>query len=96
MFGRKTAQKWLEKGWKKEIMSEIIYTLRLARNAPFAHLGAPRGCQSVVLYVHMAKTRHYRRIFGRKTAQKRPKNGPYHDRIQISATQTGNYVCLKL
>ena len=44
----------------------------LVRNAPLAHLGAlSMGCQSVVLSVHMAKTRHCGRMFG----QKRPDNG---------------------
>jgi hypothetical protein len=54
---------------------KIIYTPRLAGNAPFAHVGAHRGCQSVVLSGHMAKTRHSGRMFGRKTARKRPKRG---------------------
>jgi hypothetical protein len=63
---------------------KIIYTPRLAGNAPFAHVGAPRGCQSVVLSVHMAKTRHSERMSGRKTARKRPNR----DRIWISATRT--------
>ena len=55
----------------------------LARNAPFAHLGAPRACQSVSPSVHMAKTRHSGRMFGRKTARKRPKR----DRIGFNATE---------
>jgi hypothetical protein len=42
---------------------------RLARNAPVAHLGAPSGCQSVVLSVHMAKTKNSGRMFGLKTAR---------------------------
>jgi hypothetical protein len=33
---------------KQEIMSETMNTSRLARNARFAHLGASKGCQSVV------------------------------------------------
>ena len=57
---------------EQEIMSEIIYAPRLAQTAPFAHLGAPRGYQSVVLSVHMAKTRHSGHMFGRKMARKRP------------------------
>ena len=87
MSGRKTARKRPKRGledknWsKQEIMSEIICAPRLAQNATFAHLGAPRGCQSVVLSVHMAKTRHSGRMFGRKTARKRPK------RDRISATE---------
>jgi hypothetical protein len=88
MFGRKTARKRPklgseDKNWpKQEIMHEIIYTPRLAQNTPFAQLGAPRGCQSVALSVHMAKTRHSGRMFGRKTARKRLNR----DRIRISAT----------
>jgi hypothetical protein len=54
----------------------------LARNAPFAHLGASRACQSVSLSVRVAKTRHSGRMFGRKTARKRPKR----DRIGFTAT----------
>ena len=64
---------------KQEIMPETKNTPRLARNAPLAHLGALRGCQSVVLSVHMAKIRPSGRMFGRKTAQKRPNR----DRIRI-------------
>jgi hypothetical protein len=59
----------------------------LAQNTSFAHVGAPRGCQGVVISVHKAKTRHSGRVFGRKTARKRP----YIDQIRISATQTRNY-----
>jgi hypothetical protein len=75
MFGQKTARKRQKRGsddqyWPTQaIMSNTQNTPRLAQNAPFAHLSAPRGCQSVVLYVHMAKTRHSGRMFGRK---KRP------------------------
>jgi hypothetical protein len=58
---------------EQEIMSEILNTPRLARNAPLAHLGAPRGCQSVVLSVHMAQNRHSGRMFGWETL--RPENG---------------------
>ena len=65
-------------------MSEIIYTPRLSQNAHVAHLGAPTGCQSVVLSVHMAKTRHSGRMFGRKTARKRPKR----DQIWFNATES--------
>ena len=43
----------------------------LTRHAPFAHLRAPRRCQSVVQSVHMPKTRHSGRMFGQKTARKR-------------------------
>ena len=55
-------------------MSEIFYTPGLVQNAPFAHLRAPRRCQSVVLSVHMAKTRHSGRMHvwaknGPKTAR---------------------------
>jgi hypothetical protein len=84
--GPKTAETWSEdKSWPEpEVLMKIIYTPRLARNSPFAHLGAPRGCQSVVLLVHIAKNRHSGRMFGRKTARKRPKR----DQIQISATRT--------
>ena len=57
---------------------------RLAQNAPFAHLGASRACQSVCKPVHMAKTRHSGRMFGRKTARKRPKR----DRIWFNATES--------
>ena len=75
-----------DKKWpKQEGKPKIIYTPRLADNAPFAHVGAPRGGQSVLLYVHMTKTRHSGRMSGRKTARKRPKR----DRIWISATRTG-------
>jgi hypothetical protein len=56
-------------------MSKTQNTPTLARNTPFAHLGAFRGCYSVLLYVHMAKTRHSRHVFGRKTARKRQKCG---------------------
>ena len=76
--GPKTARTTTEFGSarpEQEIMPETQNTPRLARNAPFAHLGAPRGYQSVVLSVHMAKTRHSGRMFGRKTARKRPKCG---------------------
>ena len=82
MFGRKMARKRPKRGledknWpKQEILSGIIFTLRLTRNGPFAHLGAPRACQSVVLSVHMAKTRHSGRMFGRKTARKWPVTRP--------------------
>jgi hypothetical protein len=65
-------------------MFEIIDTHGLAQNAPFAHLGAPKGCQSVALSVHMAKIRHSMRMFGRKTARERPKR----DRNRISATES--------
>ena len=61
---------------EQEGKSKIIYTPRLAGNAPFAHVGALTGCQSVVLSVHMAKNRHSGRMSGRKTARKRPKCGP--------------------
>ena len=77
MFGPKTARKRPKRGSedkkrpKQEIMSENQNTPRLARHAPFAHLGAPRACQSVVRSVHTAKTRHSGRMFGRKTARKR-------------------------
>ena len=50
-------------------MSKTQNAPRLARNAPFAHLGACRGYQSVVLYVHMAKNQALR-------ARVRAKNGP--------------------
>jgi hypothetical protein len=82
--GPKTARTATEVGSarpEQEITPETQNTPTLARNAPFAHLGAPRGCQSVVLSVHMAKTRHSWRMFGRKTARKRPK------RDRISATE---------
>jgi hypothetical protein len=53
---------------------------KLAQNAPFAHVGALRGCQSVVLSVHMDKTRLSGAcMFGRKTARK----GPNRHRIRI-------------
>jgi hypothetical protein len=77
--GPKTARTATEFGLarpKQEIMSEIIYTPGLAQNAPFAPLGAPRGCQSVVLSVHMAKPRHFGRMFGRNLARKRPVTRP--------------------
>ena len=93
MFGQKNGPKTAHTATgfelarpKQEIMSEIKNTPRLARNAHVAHLGAPRGYQSVVVSVHMAKTRHSGRMFERKTARKRPKR----DRFRISATQTGN------
>ena len=88
MSGRKTARKRPKRGsedknWpKQEGKPKIIYTPRLAGNAPFAHVGAPRGCQIVLLSVHMAKTRHSGRMSGPKTARKRPNR----DRIWISAT----------
>jgi hypothetical protein len=62
---------------------KTLNTPRLAQNAHFAHIGAPMGCQRVVLSVHMAKTRHSGRMFWRKTAGKRPNR----DRIRISATE---------
>ena len=72
------AHVWAENGPK------TAHTPRLARNAPFAHLGACRGRQSVVLSVHMPKTRHSGRMFGRKTARKRPVTRPnQRDRILI-------------
>ena len=54
---------------KYEIMSETQNTPTPARNAHFSHLGAPRGCQGVVILVHMAKTRHSGRMFGWKMAR---------------------------
>ena len=42
----------------------------LARNASFAHLGAPRACQSVALSVKLTKIRHSGRMFGRQTTPK--------------------------
>jgi hypothetical protein len=59
-------------------MSETQNTPTPARNAHFSHLGAPRGCQGVVILVHMAKTRHFGRMFGQKMARQRPKR----DRIR--------------
>jgi hypothetical protein len=56
---------------KQEIMPETQNTPRLTRNAPFAHLGAPRGCHSVVLSVHMAKAG----TMGACLGGKRPENG---------------------
>ena len=41
----------------------------IAQKASFAHLGAPRACQSVFLSVHIAKTKHSVRIVGRETAR---------------------------
>jgi hypothetical protein len=64
---------------KQKIMSETQKTPMLAQNAPFARLGAPTGCQSVALLVHMAETRHSRCMFGQngpKTAEKRPDSNP--------------------
>jgi hypothetical protein len=58
---------------KQEILTEIKITRRLARNAPFVHLGALKACQSVFLSVRMTKTRHSGCMFGRTTAPKRPK-----------------------
>jgi hypothetical protein len=69
-------------------MSEIIYIPKLARNALFAHLGAPRGCQIVVLSVHMPKTRHFGRIFGRKTVRTTTEFGLARLKQEI--------ICLKL
>jgi hypothetical protein len=82
MFGQKTARD--ATGFRlarpeQEIMSKDFNTPRLDRNAHCADLGAPSGCQSVVLLVHMAKTRYVGRMFGQKIARKRPK------RDQISA-----------
>jgi hypothetical protein len=54
---------------------KTLNTPRLAQNAPFTNVGAPRGCQSVVLSVHMAQTRQSGRMFGQKTARKRPNRG---------------------
>ena len=71
--GPKTARTATEFGLarpKQEIIPETQNTPMLARNTPFAHLGAPRGCQIAVLSVHTAKTRHSGRMFGRK----RPEN----------------------
>jgi hypothetical protein len=56
---------------KQKIMPETQNRPQLARNAPFAYLGAPRGCQSVVLYVHMAKSGTPGACLGGK----RPENG---------------------
>jgi hypothetical protein len=79
--GPKTARTATEFGLarpEQEIMPETqnTPTSMLAQNAPFAHLGAPRGCQSVLLSVHMAKTGHSGCIFERKTARKRPVTWP--------------------
>jgi hypothetical protein len=70
---------------EQEHLMKTLNTPRLAQNAPFAHLGAPRGCQSVILLVHIAKTRHFGRMFGRKTARKRPKR----DRIRATEFNIG-------
>ena len=65
----------------------------MARNAPFADLGAPRACQSVVLSVHTAKTRHSGRMYGRKTARERPVPRPdSRDRILIRVRPS--YSCI--
>ena len=67
---------------KQEIMSETQNTPRLARHAPFAHLGTPRACKSVVLIMLMCPKP------GTPSAclgEKRPENGPYRNRI--SATE---------
>ena len=77
-YGRNVGRKTTE----QEIISKTQNTPRLAQNAPFAHLGAPRACQSTCTSVHMAKARHSGRMFGWKTARKRPKR----DRIHITAT----------
>jgi hypothetical protein len=63
MFGRETAHNATEFRLacpnRKFCLKYIRITPRLARNTPFAHLDAPRACQSVVLSVHMAKTIHF-------------------------------------
>jgi hypothetical protein len=64
-------------------MPEILNTPRLARNAPFSHLGAPRGRQSVLLPVHMAKTRHAGSMFGQKMA---------HNATVVGTTAVGTAV----
>jgi hypothetical protein len=77
---------------KQEIISETVDTPRLARNAHFARLGASRGCESVVLSVHMAQTKHAGRMFGQKTARKRPvTRGPDSDQ-----RDPNKKLCLKL
>ena len=71
--GPKTARTTTEFGLarpKEDMMLKTKNTPRLVRNAHFAHLGAPRRCQSVVLCVHMAKPRYSGRMFGRKNGPK--------------------------
>jgi hypothetical protein len=91
MFGRKTARERpvndpkASKAGKRHDRRENLNPPSLAQNAPFAHLGAPRGCQSTGTSVPMAETRHSRRMFGRKTARKRPKR----DQIRFTATGFG-------
>jgi hypothetical protein len=89
MFGRKTAQKRSKHGsedknlLKQEIMSEIIYTPRLAQNALFFFCSSRRihrRCQSVVLSVYMAQNHALRaHVWVKKTARKRANR----DRIWI-------------
>ena len=71
-------------------MMKTLNAPRLAQNAPFAHLGSPRRCQSVVIPVHMAKTRHSGRMFGRKMGRKWAENGRNVGH-KTKMTQTGNY-----
>ena len=73
---------------KQEIKPKTQNTPTQARNAPFAHLGAPGACQSVVLLVHIAKPRHSGRVFG---AENGPEKAATWARRQ-KLTQTGNYV----
>ena len=49
---------------------ETLNIPKLAQNAPFAHVGALRGCQSVVLSVHMDKTRLSVACLGEKRPEK--------------------------
>ena len=87
-LGKKTARERPAKNPKSyrtrntSRLSQNLNTPTLARNAPFAHLGAPRACQSYCISDHTAKTRHSRHMFGRKTARKRPER----DRIWFTAT----------
>jgi hypothetical protein len=89
MFGQKTARKRQKRGSEdknlpvQEIMSKTQNTPRLAQNAPFAHLGAPRGCQSVVLCSYGQNQALRAHIWAEQTARK----GPNRDRIRISATE---------
>jgi hypothetical protein len=65
-------EKFRDKNWpKQEGKPKTQNTPRLAQNAPFAHVGALTGCQSVLLSVHMAKPC----TLGAYLGGKRPENG---------------------
>ena len=72
---------------EQDMMLKTKNTPRLARNAPFAHLGTPLGDVKVWYYRFICPKPG---TIGACLGEKRPENGPYRDRIRISETQTGH------